>query len=149
MIVKLKNGLETIIDDEFAYLNDYEWDFGTGYAYTKIGKDYIAMQNMILPNDNKKLVIDHINRDKLDNRKSNLRLATKSQNVANSKLYKTNTSGFRGVTFDKANDKWLASIKHNGIYIALGRYEDVEEAAIQYDVAAIQLFGEFSNLNMI
>lgn len=92
--------------------------------------------------------VDHINRDKADNRWCNLRLATRSQNSANVALAaRRNTSGFLGVTFDKSRNKWRAQIRIGGRKVNLGRFTDPVEAAKAHDAAAWQEFGDFAELN--
>lgn len=91
--------------------------------------------------------VDHINRDKLDDRWCNLRLATRSQNSANVALRRHSTSGFIGVTFDKPRNKWRAQIRIDGRKVNLGRYVTAEEAARVYDAATLKEFGEFAELN--
>lgn len=92
--------------------------------------------------------VDHINRDKADNRWCNLRLATRSQNSSNvDPARRRNTSGFIGVTFDKARDKWRAQIRIDGRKVNLGRFSDPVEAAKAHDDAARKAFGEFAELN--
>ena len=90
-------------------------------------------------------LVDHINHDTLDNRKSNLRICSKLQNQANRKMSKDNTSGFKGVV--KNGDKWRAQIKVNNKHTHLGSYDTAEAAAIAYDKAAIENFGEFALTN--
>lgn len=87
--------------------------------------------------------VDHINRDKLDNRRSNLRIATRGQNMAN-RSYK-NTTGFRGVYVPPAS--FIASIKFEHTKIYIGSFRTIEEAAWMYDQYAIELHGEFATLN--
>jgi hypothetical protein len=87
--------------------------------------------------------IDHINRDRADNRWSNLRAASATENRANSKLRADNSSGLRGVVWDFQRRLWMARIKNSHI----GRFATKEEAARAYDAAAIRLFGDFANLN--
>lgn len=82
-------------------------------------------------------LIDHENNIGDDNRWTNLRLATKSQNGANSKLYRNNTSGFKGVTFNKQKQKYVAEIR-------LGCFDTAEEAGEAYMAAAKQIHGEFA-----
>lgn len=91
--------------------------------------------------------VDHINGNGLDNRRANIRLASMSQNLANRGATRKNTSGFKGVYWQKNRHKWMASIRCRGHQIHLGYYLDPEEAAKAYDVAAKELFGEFSQLN--
>ena len=87
--------------------------------------------------------IDHINRNKSDNRIANLRQATASQNQGNRTAPCNNKSGIRGVRFDKARDKWYADIRKNGRTQFLGRYDTAEEATAVYSRAAQEQFGEF------
>ena len=86
--------------------------------------------------------IDHINGIGSDNRIANLRLATPAQNAANMKRVKTNTTGFKGVSFKKG--KWRANIKHAGRAIQIGTFASPEEAHAAYIAASRQFFGEFA-----
>lgn len=92
--------------------------------------------------------IDHANMNRSDNRLSNLRSATRGQNVVNSNKRSDNTSGFRGVSFHKASRKWLAQIGYKGKKIHIGLFSTQEGAADAYDQAALARFGEFATLNL-
>ena len=89
--------------------------------------------------------IDHINGNKSDNRISNLRLATASQNLSNKGITKSNTSGYKGVSFNRTKKKWMASIKVNKKSINLGYFLTPEEASEAYKAAAIKHHGEFAS----
>ncbi len=89
--------------------------------------------------------IDHINRIRSDNRWSNLRAATPQQNTANS-FRVDNTSGKKGVTWNKQAGKRQAQICVNGKNYHLGRYNDIEDAAVAYSNIAKILHGEFAHL---
>jgi len=89
--------------------------------------------------------IDHINGNRADNRICNLRLANQSQNIANSKLSKANTSGCKGVTWRKDTQKWSAGLMLNYKHIALGSFKTKEEAAEAYKKGAMQHFGEYAH----
>lgn len=90
--------------------------------------------------------VDHINNDGLDNRRANLRLASRSQNLANTrKRAGTYTSQFKGVY--RARRKWAASIKVNQVRKSLGEYHSEEDAARAYDAAARAAWGPFARLN--
>lgn len=85
-------------------------------------------------------VIDHINRDRTDNRIINLRDVTPKQNAENSKHYKNNTSGYKGVMWDKRYQKWVAIVNHNGRRVFAGRFRDVYDAHQAYTRTVAQLF---------
>lgn len=91
--------------------------------------------------------IDHINGDRADNRIKNLRLATNSQNNSAKGISQTNTSGYKGVSWNSKQKKWAAFIGISGKNKNLGSFDKPEEAALAYDRAAIRLFGEFANTN--
>lgn len=88
--------------------------------------------------------IDHANRDKADNRITNLRQASRSENIANLATSRRNTSGIKGVSFHKGAGKWTAQIKFDGKQRYLGLHETKEQAAAAYQWAAIAAFGEFA-----
>ncbi len=90
------------------------------------------------------LEVDHINRNPLDNRPENLRVATRSENASNKGIQANNTSGRRGVTFCRKTGKWQAQIGHNGKCIFLGRHETQEDAYRARLSAEKQIHGEFS-----
>lgn len=87
--------------------------------------------------------IDHINGDKTDNRITNLREATNLQNGKNLKMSVRNTSGVTGVTFDRANNKWRATLKANGRSIYLKRWDTFEQAVEARKAAEKQYFGKW------
>lgn len=89
-------------------------------------------------------VVDHINKNKADNRKNNLRCCERFENDRNRGLYSSNTSGVSGVCFDKQRKKWIASITYNHKRINLGRYEIKEEAVRARLTKEIELYKEFS-----
>lgn len=88
--------------------------------------------------------IDHIDRNRSNNRWSNLREATKAQNGANSRKPKNNTSGYKGVSWHKSDKKWHAQICSNGEHVNLGMYDSKEEAYAVYVKAAKALHGGFA-----
>lgn len=94
------------------------------------------------------MVCDHINGDRLDNRKANLRPATVSQNVCNSpKRAMKARSKYKGLEWDRVQNKWKARIQVNKRKIYLGSYASETDAAGAYDKAAKKHHGEFANLN--
>jgi hypothetical protein len=88
-------------------------------------------------------LIDHINRTRDDDRIENLRIATEAENRRSSSMYRTNTSGFKGVTFEKSVGRWKAYIYLNNRRKHLGVFSSKEEAAEAYAKAAAELHGEF------
>jgi hypothetical protein len=89
-------------------------------------------------------MLDHINMDKSNNRIANLRDATATQNQRNKRAPKNNTSGFKGVCWYPTRKSWRAHIKINKKFTHLGYYKTKEEAALAYEKAAKELFGEFA-----
>ena len=91
-----------------------------------------------------KIQIDHVDGNRRNNHSDNLRLATNLQNQWNGKIHSNNTSGYKGVTFDKASKKWKAAIRHGNKLLNLGRFNSPEDAHLAYKNKAIELFGAFA-----
>lgn len=137
----------TIVDKYFAHLAKSKWTLGKrGYVVTKNGA---TLHHAIIGKPNKGMVVDHINRDKLDNRKENLRFVSYYENAQNISKQKNNTSGYRGVWYRKDTGKWSADIKVNYKKISLGCFEKIEDAAIAYNMAAKRYFGKNAVLNEV
>ena len=104
------------------------------------------MHNVIMkPSEG--FIVDHINGNGLDNRRSNLRIVTRQQNTFNS-VHKGGTSKYKGVALDKESGLWRAYIAKDGKRTWLGRFPDELSAAIAYDKAAKDMFGEYAKLNI-
>ncbi len=144
-----KRGKSFIIDrEDFELVKKYAWRIreavnGTRYvtSFTKIDHRTILLHRLLLNADEKHLV-DHINGDETDNRRSNLRLTNSSNNAKNHKKSKSNTSGFTGVYFFAG--KWRARIHCNKKQISLGGFNTFEEAVDARLDAEKEYFGEFS-----
>ncbi len=96
--------------------------------------------------------IDHEDRNPLNNRIENLRLATSSEQQGNKTLQSNNSSGYRGVSYCGSKNKsnpWAANIKHDGVTTHLGYFKTAEEAANAYNTAATKKFGAFASLNKV
>jgi hypothetical protein len=163
-LIELPSGLCAVVDDDdFNFVNQYRWQIVNGYAKTRIfiGRASnwkagiyhykykgIYMHRFVMdaqPGQE----IDHINRNKLDNRKANLRFCTQSQNTANSFGKLRKYSKYKGVTKTKGSRGWIAQIMVNYSQIYLGTFPTEKDAAIAYNEAAKIHFGEFAHINII
>lgn len=149
-IVPLTKGFEAVIDlADIALVRDYNWQAKPSgkklelvYAY-RAGD--VAMHRQIMPPPHG-FMIDHIDHDGLNNRRSNLRICSHTENVRNRRQPANNTSGYKGVSYVKSRGLWVAIIG-GGNKTTLGVFMTAEEAARAYDKAARELFGEFACLN--
>lgn len=156
-IASKAHGEQVIIFDEsdLPLLQEHTWSIGKGketyYARTHVrinGKQkFIAMHRLLMGFPNQP--IDHKNRNGLDNRRSNLRPATNAQNQANSRLQRNNTSGHRGLYWNKTLKKWQVYMKKNGQRNYLGSFLSKEEAASVYAKAFIEFYGEYASSDCI
>lgn len=134
---------QTIFDaQDCGEIEKYKWKLmANGYVYT--AKISMYLHRFILDNHGS-LDTDHINGNKRDNRRCNLRLATRSQNIINSGKRSDNTSGYTGVYYQKENKKWVSLISVNKENINLGSFENIEQAAQARREASIRYYGEFA-----
>lgn len=114
------------------------------YIQTRIKGKMVKLHRFIMNINDRNMLVDHINRDTLDNRKLNLRIASYQENSFNKSIRSDNTSGIIGVCFNKNAKKWCAKIKYNGETIHLGYFSDINEAIINRRIAEEILFGEYS-----
>lgn len=156
--IPLTKGMFAIVDDEdFDVYSTQKWHVKKGstkhYAacarkVTHEGKEYsikIFMHRCMLDAD-VGVIVDHINGNGLDNRRCNLRLATRSQNLANQRTVR-NKWGYKGITYRRRHKTWRARIGFNGKTVDLGEFGNLDDAAQAYDEAAKKLFGEFAVTN--
>lgn len=152
--ISLTRGQFTLVDDEdFEFLNSFKWYFkvhhhSQGYAARTIasrGERRLVSMHRLLMKARDGDIVDHVNGDKLDNRKLNLRICNISQNNAN--CHTKNKGGYKGVGC--IGKKFRASISINGKFLHLGMFDTKELAAKAYNVAAIKQFGEFAKLNQL
>lgn len=147
----LSNGGVTLIDvEDLPKLSGHTWYQHMGYARARnpIGKGEIHLSHIILPCPSG-YEIDHINRDKLDNRKCNLRIVTRSQNCANRSSFRTSSSQYKGVHWNRKCGLWEAAIRQDSRITNLGFYENEIAAASAYNDYARKLWGEYAVLNDI
>ena len=137
-------GLVLIDSNKVQEISAYKWHISKNYACAHIKGDKISLHRFLLSGK----IIDHINRDKLDNRVSNLREVSRAQNTINrEKIRKKTSSSYKGVSFHSRDRVWTAYITVNKKRISLGIYKSEIDAARTYDRAAIKYFGEYACLN--
>lgn len=141
-------GKHMLVDAEDAHFFEGRplWISTAGYACLGDGGK-TRFAHRLLMGAKRGQVIDHINGDPLDNRRSNLRLCTQKQNVRNSRPRKGTESGLKGVRWQSSTQTWCAQIMVDGRREYLGHFSTAEEAAQVYDAAAVRLFGEFAHPN--
>lgn len=146
----LKDKYALVDDEDFDYLNQWNWQTNAyGYAvrskYVGNYKGVTYYMHREIMSTPKGKDTDHINRDKLDNRKQNLRICKHANNMKNLGLRKDNTSGVKGVRWHKQLQKWNARIHVNGKEISLGCFHDLKEAAKAYKDASIKYHGVYAS----
>jgi len=150
-LIPLTRGQFAIVDaEDYPRLSKFTW-FTEGrpnnyYAVRKENGKSIKMHRQIL-NAPDHLVVDHIDHNGLNNRKSNLRLATFTQNCQNQRRLSHKTSRYKGVCWNKRSKKWAAAIRCNNKTYHLGYFANELDAAHAYDRAARKYHGEFAHLN--
>ena len=147
--IQLANGGFAVVDDEdFDSVSGFEWRRDkNGYVRRSVHpRGCVYLHQQIMPGVP---LVDHKDNDKLNNRKSNLRPATKAQNAFNIAAHRDSKSRYKGVSFDKQRGLWCADISGNGKRLRLGRFKTEREVAIAYNRAALELHGEFARLNEV
>ena len=153
--ISLTKGAFAIIDpDDLPLITQHSWHLKE-YAHLKYavrdhyenGKRTTIKMHRVIAEANPGEPVDHINGDGLDNRKSNLRICTGSQNAMNQRPQSGRTSKYKGVHWHKTKNKWIASIGINGKVSTIGSFNTELEAAKAYNNEARKLFGEFARVN--
>lgn len=119
----------------------------TGYRVVMVDEQKMFAHRMIFLYMTSELPpcdIDHINGDRADNRWSNLRLCSRSENLQNKKNQRNNSSGVKGVYWHKATGKWVGQIKADGIRHSIGYFETLNDAKSAMKEARARLHGEFA-----
>ena len=156
-LIPLTKGKFAVVDDEdFERLSKFRWSAvnmgGRWYAYRymKNGEPNprrgVPMHREIISTD--KMDVDHIDGDGLNNSRANLRPASRAENLWNARKTR-GKSRFKGVHFHSQNKKWRATIMANGKKHELGCHGTEEDAALAYNKAAAELFGNFARLNQV
>lgn len=148
--IKNKETARVIIDTEdIGKIKKYKWSLSkNGYVRARSSQEPVKIQHIIMGVRSKNgKDIDHKDQNKLNNRKSNFRFCTQAENLQNRGKQKNNTSGFKGVSWDKARKRWKAQIAYNSKNKFIGRFKDKISAAVAYNTGAIKHHGEFAYLN--
>lgn len=154
-VINLWGGKKSYVSDrDYSRVRRYSWGLdGNGkYASTKIRIDgkrrRVALHRYILGVTDPKVFVDHVDRNPLNNLRSNLRICSNSQNQANRlKKFARKAGRFKGVYWRPKKNAWVSEITHNKNRHYLGIFQSEIEAAKAYNQKAIELFGEFALLN--
>lgn len=148
-MVPLTQGQFALVDAaDFDWINAHKWYAKKGpyswYARRGLNSSVkVIMHRVIMGVTDPAIKVDHINGNGLDNRRSNLRLATNSQNLCNRGKPSHNTSGYKGVSWYPRYGKWRATYRLNGKAKCAGYFTNIEDAVQAYRGAAAQTYGEF------
>ena len=145
------NGIKFLVDRaDCSTLVQYRWfatkEHNSNNFVIRAFKSKRITLHRFITNAPKGMVVDHINHNTLDNRRSNLRVCTQKQNSWNSHKKSNHTNPYKGV-HRSSMGRWKAVIREAGKYKHIGVYDTPEEAAIAYDRKAIELFGEYACKN--
>lgn len=129
--------------EDYDKIKNYCWYISKqGYVCNRTNRDAILLHRLIME-PQEELEVDHINHNKIDNRKENLRNCSSSENNMNKDLQTNNTSGHAGVYWHKQNEKWCSEIRVKNKKIYLGSFPTIEEAIESREKAEIKYFKEF------
>lgn len=149
------------INNKAVFLDDADWERlpkkgwrvvqrkHLSYVVRDVGNNQILMHREILgiSNAGRSVLVDHIDGNGLNNRRSNIRICNSSQNMCNSRSFR-GTSKYKGVSLHR-DGKWMAKLRFNGDVFYLGLFKDEKKAALAYNREAIKRFGEFAKVNNI
>ncbi|MHB1641795.1 MAG: AP2 domain-containing protein [Acidithiobacillus sp.] len=151
-----QNQIALIDDEDFELVSRHKWCAAWSpktksfYAKTTIrkpdGKETTLRMHRLVMNAQPGMDVDHIYHLTLDNRKSELRVCTRTQNRNNSGKQVNNTSGYKGVSWHKRDQKWTANIRFGGKKKHLGNFPTPEDAHGAYCRASAELHGEFARI---
>lgn len=150
--IPLTQGKFALVDDaNFEYLSQFSWRYHNGYAARTTSRKSakrttVLMHRDVLSTDKE---VDHINGNRLDNTRSNLREATREENCRNVRKHSRGNAPYKGINYDARRGKWRARIRFDGKEYWLGYFNNPHDAARMYNFWAVDLFGEFAKLNVI
>ncbi len=147
-----RHKLVTVDDADFKYLNQFNWhvdrdNAASSYFGSKRNKS--MLMSRFIMNAPENLEVDHIDGNRLNNQRNNLRLATSAQNKMNRGPRRDNKSGYKGVSWHKQQEKWTARIMADDKYQSLGLFNSILDAAKAYNQAATKYHGKFAWLNVV
>lgn len=141
-----KQGFTFVSDEDYHKVKSIKWSISSG-GYV-VGGNPQKKLHRVITNCPVGMEVDHIDGNRLNNRRENLRICTRAQNAKNKKFYaKYSTTGFKGVVWRPEMKKYMVSIRHNGPKKHIGYFNDLIEAALAYNKVALELHGEFARLN--
>lgn len=149
IIAKSRHGNVSVMvsDEDYEYLSRYKWSYNKKFCVSAKDSGHSVIMHRLIMQPSTDEVVDHINRDVLDNRRENLRVCTRQQNNCNNGK-EPGLSGYRGVSKHGLSG-WRAQISHNYKYINIGTFDTPEEAAIAWNKKAVELRGSFAILNTL
>jgi hypothetical protein len=151
----LTNGGVALVDlDDYEWLSQLTWRKSSSGAAVRNSSRHLGPQKpiwmhrviMACPEG---MVVDHINNNRLDNRKENLRICTQAENARNRTTPHINKCGYKGVYWHKGKRRWYAHITMNGKQKHIGAFHNIHDAARRYNEKAVELFGEYAKVNII
>lgn len=152
--IELTQGKFAIVDDaDYAFLMQWNWRLQSGGYASRVmrqgNKQISIYMHREIMNASFGCLVDHIDGNKLNNRRLNLRTVSHVQNGRNAKKHVDGSSRFKGVSWDKTNEKWKSRLRVDNREMFLGRFSSEIEAALAYNEAAKNIYGEFAKLNEI
>lgn len=134
--------------EDLSFVQSREWykdkDGYLVHSYFYLGQRRYVRFHRLIMNAPAEQIVDHINKNRADNRKNNLRICRRTENDRNRGLYATNTSGVTGVHYDQKREKWVASITYNSKKLFIGRFEIKEDAIRARLIREVELFKDFA-----
>jgi hypothetical protein len=149
--IPLTRGAVALVDDEdYDYLAQWCWRLNShGYAIRSFKLEgrtrYLNMHRIILDAQRGQFV-DHIDHNRLNNRRANLRFVTAQENQRHRRTFSNNSTGYKGVSF--MHNQWHVRLGLDGQMVHLGFFDDLQVAAQVYDAVARRVFGEFTIPNL-
>lgn len=155
-LIKLHDGQSAIVDEADRHIvSSRKWyamksgdKLYAAFVENVNGKSKTTYMHRLIQGAGEGQCVDHKNGNSLDNRRSNLRIATESQNMQNVGITKANTSGYKGVHWHSAASKWHARIRVDGKRLHLGLFDAAEDAHAAYSAAAQKHHGKFANTDL-